>query len=153
MCTNHQNYCCTIIIRCSAVLMYSNIYIFIYQNGRAQKENKYKHTNNVYSVDQITCRLCPVWAKFEVCPLKQRDIKSLNFVVNRLFSSWGYLFARRTKRFVDKNWKQSERIVLREIHLRTTGRHLSMGSHSVICYPTEVTSPQPGRLVLDLSTP
>jgi len=33
---------------------------------------------------------------------------------------------------------------------------LSMGSHSVICHPTEVTaspSPQPGRLVLDLSTP
>jgi len=52
--------------------------------------------------------------------------------------------------------KVKERIVLREIHLRTTGRHLSMGSHSVICHPTEVTappSPQPGRLVLDLSTP
>ena len=32
-----------------------------------------------------------------------------------------------------------ERIVLREIHLRTTGRHLSVGSHSVICHPTEVT--------------
>jgi len=32
-------------------------------------------------------------------------------------------------------------IVLREIHLRTTGRHLSMGSHSVICHPTEVTAP------------
>ena len=52
--------------------------------------------------------------------------------------------------------KVQERIVLREIHLRATGRHLSMGSHSVICHPTEVTtppSPQPGRLVLDLSTP
>ena len=53
--------------------------------------------------------------------------------------------------------KVKERIVLREIHLRTTGvRHLSMGSHSVICHPTDVTappSPQPGRLVLDLSTP
>jgi len=52
--------------------------------------------------------------------------------------------------------KVKERIVLREIHIRTTGRHLSMGSHSVICHPTEVTtppSPQPGRLVLDLSTP
>ena len=51
--------------------------------------------------------------------------------------------------------KVKERTVLREIHLRTTGRHLSMGSHSVICHPTEVTappSPQPGRLVLDLST-
>jgi len=49
-----------------------------------------------------------------------------------------------------------ERIVRREIHLRTTRRHLSMGSHSVICHLTEVTappSPQPGRLVLDLSTP
>jgi len=49
-----------------------------------------------------------------------------------------------------------ERIVLCEIHLRTMGRHLSMGSHSVICHPTEVTappSPRPGRLVLDLSTP
>jgi len=49
-----------------------------------------------------------------------------------------------------------ERIVLSEIHVRTTGRHLSMGSHSVICHPTKVTalpSPQPGRLVLDLSTP
>jgi len=52
--------------------------------------------------------------------------------------------------------KVKERIVLREIQLRTTGRHLSMGSHSVICHPTEVAappSPQPGRLVLDLSTP
>ena len=52
--------------------------------------------------------------------------------------------------------KVKERIVLHEIHLRTTGHHLSMGSHSVICHPTEVTappSPQPGRLVLDLSTP
>ena len=52
--------------------------------------------------------------------------------------------------------KVKERIVLREIHVRTTGLHLSMGSHSVICHPTEVTappSPQPDRLVLDLSTP
>jgi len=49
-----------------------------------------------------------------------------------------------------------ERIVLSEIHLRTTGRQLSVRSHSVICHPTEVTappSPQPGRLVLDLLTP
>ena len=55
----------------------------------------------------------------------------------------------------DKKVKVKERIVLREIHLRTTGRHLSMGSHSVICHLTEVTappSPQPDRLVLDLST-
>ena len=37
--------------------------------------------------------------------------------------------------------KVKQRIVLREIHLRTTGRHLSMGSHSVICHPTEVTAP------------
>jgi len=46
--------------------------------------------------------------------------------------------------------KVKERIVLREIHLRTTGRHLSMASHS--CHPTEVTappSPRPGRLVLN----
>ena len=49
--------------------------------------------------------------------------------------------------------KVKEHIVLSEIHLRTTGRHLSMGSHSIICHPTEVPSPQPGRLVLDLSTP
>jgi len=51
--------------------------------------------------------------------------------------------------------KVKERIVLSEIHLRTTGRHLSMGSHSVICHPTDVTappSPQPDRLVLDLPT-
>ena len=59
----------------------------------------------------------------------------------------------------DKLKVKKEHIVLREIHLRTTGRHLSMGSHSVICHPTEVTAPpspqplQPGRLVLDLSTP
>jgi len=33
--------------------------------------------------------------------------------------------------------KVKERIVLREIHLRTTGRHLSMGSHGVICHPTD----------------
>ena len=52
--------------------------------------------------------------------------------------------------------KVKERIVLSEIHLRTTGRHLSMGSHNAICYRTELTappSPQPGKLVLDLSTP
>jgi len=58
--------------------------------------------------------------------------------------------------FYHKGKKVKDRIVLSEIHLRTTGRHLSMGSHSVICHPTEVTappSPQPGRLVLDLSTP
>ena len=36
--------------------------------------------------------------------------------------------------------KKKERIVLREIHLRTTGRHLSIGSHSITCYPTEVTT-------------
>ena len=43
--------------------------------------------------------------------------------------------------------KVKERIVLSETHFRTTGRHLSMGSHSVICHPTEVTAPpstQPG---------
>jgi len=40
-----------------------------------------------------------------------------------------------------KKKKVNERIVLSEIHLRTTGRHLSMGSHSVICHPTEVTAP------------
>ena len=59
-------------------------------------------------------------------------------------------------RSIIKVKKVKDRIVLSEIHLRTTGRHLSMGSHSVICHPTEVTappSPQPGRLVLDLSTP
>ena len=33
--------------------------------------------------------------------------------------------------------KVKERIVLRECHLRTTGRHLSMGSHSVICMPPD----------------
>jgi len=47
---------------------------------------------------------------------------------------------------------KKERIVLSEIHSRTTGRHLLL----VTCHPTEVTappSPQPGRLVLDLSTP
>ena len=42
--------------------------------------------------------------------------------------------------------KVKQRVVLREIHLRTMGHHLSMGSHSVICHLTEVTapSPQPG---------
>ena len=39
--------------------------------------------------------------------------------------------------------KVKERIVLREIHLRTTGCHLQMGSHSVICHPTEVTRLHP----------
>jgi len=34
--------------------------------------------------------------------------------------------------------KVKERIVLRQIYLRTTGRHLSVGSHSVICHLTEV---------------
>ena len=53
----------------------------------------------------------------------------------------------RTKQKEDPS-KQSkkvkkERIVLREIHLRTTGRHLSMGSHSVICHPTEVANLPP----------
>ena len=31
-------------------------------------------------------------------------------------------------------------VLLSEIHLRTTGRHLSMGSHSVVCHPTELTA-------------
>ena len=44
-----------------------------------------------------------------------------------------------------KKVKVKERIVLREIHLRTTGRHLSNGITQ--CYLL------PGRLVLDLSTP
>ena len=35
----------------------------------------------------------------------------------------------------------TKRIVLSEIHLRTTGCHLSIGSHSVICHQTEVTAP------------
>ena len=53
---------------------------------------------------------------------------------------------------VHNSVKVKERIVLSEIHLTTTGHHLSMGSHSVACHSTEVTaqiSPQPGRLVLD----
>jgi len=37
--------------------------------------------------------------------------------------------------------KVNERIVLREIHLRTMGRHLSIGSHGITCHPTEVTAP------------
>jgi len=41
----------------------------------------------------------------------------------------------------DKGKKVKERIVLSEIHLRTTGHHLSMRSHSVICHPTDVTAP------------
>jgi len=42
--------------------------------------------------------------------------------------------------------KVKERIVLSEIHLRTTGHHLSMGAHSVICHPTEVTTlPYPNQ--------
>ena len=45
--------------------------------------------------------------------------------------------------------KVKQRIVLREIHLRTTGRHLSMGSHSITCYPTEVTAPQVGTRFID----
>jgi len=53
-------------------------------------------------------------------------------------------------RFLNKRKKVKELIVFSEIHLRTMGCHLSMGSHSVICHPTEVTAPlstQPGRLV------
>jgi len=42
--------------------------------------------------------------------------------------------------------KVKEHIVLREIHLRTMGRHLSMGSHSVICHPTEVTFTPTGQV-------
>ena len=73
-------------------------------------------------------------------------------------SSWFCLFfiTAHASRSVVVLKKEKERIVLSEIHLRTTGRHLPMGSHSVICHPTVVTappSPQLGRLVLDLSTP
>ena len=56
--------------------------------------------------------------------------------------------------YYSRRKKVKERIVLREIHLRTTRCHLSNGITQ--CYPTEVAappSPQPGRLVLDLSTP
>ena len=54
--------------------------------------------------------------------------------------------------------KVKERIVLREIHLRTTGRHLSNGITQCYLLPDRggrpaPPSPQPGRLVLDLSTP
>ena len=42
--------------------------------------------------------------------------------------------------------KVKERIVLSEIHLRTTGRHLSMGSHGVICHPTEVAFTPTGQV-------
>jgi len=42
--------------------------------------------------------------------------------------------------------KVKERIVLSEIYLRTTGRDLSMGSHSVICHPTEVTFTPTGQV-------
>ena len=42
--------------------------------------------------------------------------------------------------------KVKEHTVLSDIHLRTTGRHLSTGSHSVIYHPTEVTArPHPNR--------
>ena len=41
---------------------------------------------------------------------------------------------------------KKERIVLGEIHLRTTGRHLSVGSHSIICHPTEVTFTPTGQV-------
>ena len=41
--------------------------------------------------------------------------------------------------YAGKKVKVKERIVLSEIHLRTTGHHLSMGSHSAICHPTEVS--------------
>ena len=34
--------------------------------------------------------------------------------------------------------KVKELIVFREIHLKTTRRHLSMGSHSVICHSVMV---------------
>ena len=49
-----------------------------------------------------------------------------------------------------------ERIVLREIHLRTTRRHLSNGITQCYLLPDRGGRPaftQPGRLVLDLSTP
>ena len=62
---------------------------------------------------------------------------------------WSKFWALQTRYNNFQYVKVKENIVLREIHLKTTGRHLSMGSHSVICYPTEVTappSPQPGRL-------
>jgi len=48
---------------------------------------------------------------------------------------------RRRSLVVKVKVKVKERIVLREIHLRTTGRHLSMGSHSVICHPTSAFTP------------
>ena len=49
--------------------------------------------------------------------------------------------------------KVKQHTVLSEIHLRTMGCHLSMGSHNVICHPTEMStlpSPQQSTLVLDL---
>ena len=43
---------------------------------------------------------------------------------------------RTTNSAVTVSVKVKERIVLRKIHLRTTGRHLSVASHSVICLHT-----------------
>ena len=54
-----------------------------------------------------------------------------------------------------KGKKVKERMVLREFTLELRDATCQW-DHSVICHPTEVTappSPQPGRLVLDLSTP
>jgi len=53
--------------------------------------------------------------------------------------TWAYT---QCDKLVALQWskKVKERIVLREIHLRSTGRHLSIGSHSVTCHPTKVTA-------------
>jgi len=45
------------------------------------------------------------------------------------------IFQPKHKRKVNAMVKERKLIVLSEIHLRTTARHLSMGSHSVICHP------------------
>jgi len=58
------------------------------------------------------------------------------------------------KNNVDIKVEVMQRVVLSEIHLTTTESHLSMGSHIVICHPTEVTalpSLKPGN-GLDVST-
>ena len=101
-------------------------------------------TDNGYIKSDVLnfCRIdgtqdCGVWnfSDYEV-ELYLRKIRN---------TSYGYIMIYHVG-FLKRKKKVKEHIVLREIHLRTMGRHLSMGSHSVICHPTEVTFTPTGQV-------
>jgi len=127
---------------CGKMLMCGFVDVQMFERVNADADAEVKDARG-----SVRVRTLPVW----LVRVRSRDVTVLIICIRIRMQEIRYSFVKVQKGLTVKVKKVKERI-LREIHLRTTGRHLSMGSHSVICHPTEVTappSPQPGRLVDD----